>query len=97
MITADTLSRAPLQILSPADSQLQEDSDAYVVMTIESLPATEPTLEQIKEALKADDVCQQVMQYCNEGWPERVSGPLKQNFPLRLELTVHDGLLLKGN
>ena len=42
-------------------------------MTIESLPATEPTLEQIKEALKADDVCQQVMQYCNEGWPERES------------------------
>ena len=97
LITADTLSRAPLQTLSPADSQLQEDSDAYVVMTIESLPATEPKLEQIKEALKADDVCQQVMQYCNEGWPEQVNGPLKQYFPVRLELTVHDGLLLRGN
>ena len=58
LITADTLSRAPLQTLSPADYQLQDDCDAYVVMTIESLPATEPKLEQIKEALKADDVCQ---------------------------------------
>ena len=29
----------------------------YVVMTIGSLPATEPKLEQIKKALKADDVC----------------------------------------
>ena len=97
LITADTLSRAPLQTLSPADSQLQDDCDAYVVMTIGSLPATEPKLKQIKKALKADDVCKQVMQFCNEGWPDRVDGSLKQYFPVRLELSVHDGLLLKGN
>ena len=66
-------------------------------MTIGSLSATEPKLEQIKEALKADDVCQQVMQFFNEGWSDRVDGSLKQYFPVRLELPVHDELLLKDN
>ena len=65
LITAHTLSRAPLQTLSPAESQLQDDCDAYVVMTIGSLLATEPKLEEIKKALKADDVYQQVIQFCN--------------------------------
>ena len=35
------------------------------------------------------------MQYCKEGWPDRVDGSLKQYFPVRLELSVHDGLLLQ--
>ena len=57
------MSQALLQTPSPADSQLQDDCDAYIllVMTIGSLPAMEPKLGQIKEALKADDVCQQVI------------------------------------
>ena len=97
LITADTLSRAPLQTLSTADSQLQDDCDVYVAMTIESLPATEPKLQQIKEALKEDDVCQKVMQFCTKGWPDRVDGPLKKYFSVRLELTVQDRLLLRGN
>ena len=95
MVTADTLSRAPLQTLSVTDSQLQDDCDAYVAMTIDSLPTTELKLQQIRDVLKKDDVCQQLMQFSINGWPHRVSGQLK--IPVLSEQTVQNELLLRGN
>ena len=41
LMTADTLSQAPLQNLTAADIQLQEDCDAYVALEIANIPATE--------------------------------------------------------
>lgn len=95
--TADTLSRAPLQNLTAADTQLQEDCDAYVALHIASIPATESKLNKIRELLKQDEVCQQLMQFCEYGWPDRVTGPIKQYLPVTAEIKVHDGLLLRGS
>ena len=84
LVTADTLSQAPPQTLSITDSQPQDDCDAYVAMTIDSLPATESKLQQIRDALKKDDVCQQLMQFSSNGWPQRVSGQLKNTYQFHL-------------
>ena len=97
MTTADTLSRAPLQSLTPADTQLRDDCDAYVALEIANLPATESRLEQIREALKQDEICQLLIRYCEYGWPAEVTGPIKQYLPVKSELTVTNGMLLRGS
>ena len=95
MTTADTLSRAPLQSLTPADTQLRNDCDVYVALEIANLPATESRLEQIREALKQDEICQLLIRYCEYGWPAEVTGPIKQYLPVKSELTVSNRMLLR--
>ena len=79
------------------DTELQEDCDAYVALQITSIPATESRLNQIRQCLKQDEVSQQLMQYCESGWPDKVTGPVKQYLPVASELQVRDGLLLRGS
>ena len=97
LTTADTLSQAPLQNLTPTDTQLKEDCDAYVAFKVSNFPATESRLGKIREALKQDEICQQLMCYCEHGWPAKVTGPIKHYLPVASELTVVDGMLLTGS
>ncbi|XP_051905587.1 uncharacterized protein K02A2.6-like [Hippocampus zosterae] len=97
--TADTLSRAPMErVETPADKELLEDTNIYADMVMENLPATTEYLGKLREQLRRDSVCARVMQLCTEGWPEH--GPNEPALRLyRAEqafLTVHDGILLKG-
>ena len=48
MTIADALSRAPLKKPDEQDESVQEETRAYVDSVIESLPATERRLEQIR-------------------------------------------------
>ncbi|KAI4879198.1 hypothetical protein NFI96_009429 [Prochilodus magdalenae] len=100
LITADTLSRAPLSdALTQADQQLEKDVQVFVDSVVLSLPVTETRLKQIQEAQAADTTFQKVKHYCLTGWPEKhaVHRDLKQFWQVRAELTVVDNLLLKGN
>ena len=67
-----------------------------MALSLDSFPATESRLQQIRESLKQDDTCKQVMQFCAEGWPKKVTGPVRQYLPVSSELTVQEGLLLRG-
>ena len=57
LTTADTLSRSPLKHSSNTDN-LQQESDAYVKLVMQSLPATEKRIKQIKESQQRDETCQ---------------------------------------
>ena len=50
------LSRARSELTHP-DHCLQEESDAYVQIIMNNLPASEGGLGEIKKAQQADDVC----------------------------------------
>ncbi|XP_049335604.1 uncharacterized protein LOC125802248 [Astyanax mexicanus] len=100
LITADTLSRAPLSdALTLADQQLEKDVQVFVDTIVASLPVTEARLKQIQEAQAADNTCQKVKHYCLAGWPEKhaVHKDLKHFWQVRAELTVVDNLLLKSD
>ena len=45
-----------------------------------------------------DDICQLLIQYCRNGWPDKstIKGPLKLYWPVAAELTVQNGLLMRG-
>ena len=98
LTVADTLSRAPMYNSSD-HTNFSDKVDAYVNLMIQSIPATATKRQTIREAQAADEVCQKLFDYCKHGWPHvhNLSGPLRPYRSIASELTVHDGLLLKGN
>ena len=71
LIVADTLSRAPLAEADPGD--LEPETIAYVNVIMESLPATERRLYEIKLQTEQDPILQQVLKYTKDGWPRIIS------------------------
>jgi hypothetical protein len=95
---ADTLSRAPVCTPTAADELLQQETNTYVNLVMEHLPATQQRLQEIRRCQESDEVCQQITEFCQSGWPEKnsLSAAVKPYFPVSAELTVHNGLLLRG-
>ena len=98
--TADTLSRAPLvRPLSRKKEMLEADVQAYVDSIVKYLPATEDRLEDFRTQQQQNEITRQLITYRSEVWPEtsQLPGPLKVYWPERSDLTVQQGLLMKGN
>ena len=99
LVTADALSRAPATSFTPDDEKFKQEVDAYVNLVLQNLPATEKRLEEIKKLQEEDEVCKQIKLYCRDGWPDRslIKGAIKPYFPVVGELSVQDGLLMRGS
>ena len=97
--TADTLSRAPVSEPTGSDVLFHEEVDAYVQTAILSLPATEERLQVIRSHQGRDGVCEQIVTYCQGGWPNKsdVHESVKPFYAVSGELSIHDGLLMRGN
>ena len=78
---------------------MQDEADAYIQLTLQSLPATEKRLDEIERKQKEDEVCQLIVKYCKKGWPSISSVPqeVRKFYPVAAELSVQKGLLLRGN
>ena len=65
---------------------------------LQSLPATEQRLLQIKQLQEADVACQRVSHYCQTKWPERhkLESFALPYYKVAAEISVVDGLLLCG-
>ena len=99
LITADALSRAPQERpLTEAEELLTDEVTAQANLVVGALPATEKRLAEISARQLEDDVCQQVMRYCAEGWPSHPCLPsvLRPYWQVQNEFTIQNGLLLKG-
>lgn len=100
LYTPDTLSRSPIQERKPADENYLSDSTCFVEYVIENLPATVKRLDQIRTELKSDPVCSKLMTLAMGGWPTdkaQLDELVKPYWGLRGEITMADGLLLKGD
>ena len=97
LVTADALSRAPVSNSTASDQFLEEEVDAYIQAVIDSLPASEGRLAEIREAQQQDELCQEVIKM--EGWPakHKLVGLVKKFHPMAGELAVDGGLLMRGN
>ena len=90
--------------LPPGDEASQDvglskqEVDAFVNWVVANMPATEKCLDNIRQKQEEDEACKQIMSYCQNGWPakEHVPPSVKQFYPFRDELTVVNGLLLRG-
>ncbi|XP_056114034.1 uncharacterized protein K02A2.6-like [Rhinichthys klamathensis goyatoka] len=99
LITADTLSRAPVgHTLTQEEKENEAEVKVFVDAVIQSLPATETRLKVIQEKQKTDPVCAKLIRYCKTGWPEKsaISSELGPYWPKRATLTLAGELLLRG-
>ena len=98
LIIADALSRAPVCTPTAADELLQQEVNAYANFVVEHLPASEQHLQEFRQCQESDEVCQQITEFCQSGRPKRedLSAAVRPYLPLSAELTVQEGLLLRG-
>ena len=97
--TADTLSCAPIADFKESDQQLQEETQVFVDMVMNDIPATEKKLQEIKQGQNADPDCVTLKRYCEKGWPNSKSlSPTMTEYQKSAgEITVQQGLLMTGS
>ena len=85
---ADVLSRALCSSSTTEDYLMQDESKAYLQLTMQNLPATEKRLLEIRRRMR-------YVEYCQEGWPGIKSVPkaLKTFYPVAAELSIQ---LMRG-
>ena len=95
---ADTLSRAHLTE-KPTDLQLQKEIDYRVHCVQRDCQISNEKKNSVKEATKTDPEMIPLVKLIQDGWPNTVKkcGTNKDYFNFRDELSVCDGLVLKGN
>ena len=99
LAVADTLSRAPTSTLAASDRELQTEAAFYVSRILSCLPAIEKRVAEIKQQQHEDHVCKQLIEFCLIQWPNRkvLSDDLRPYYSVAHEMSVEDGLLLRGN
>lgn len=73
--TADALSRSPVE---PPDN-MEEETEAFVQVILQSVPASREYLIEVKKMQEDDPVCTKVREYCEKGWPTS-----KQQVPIEI-------------
>lgn len=99
LITADTLSKAPVKhTFMQKDEEDEDDVKVFVDAVFQALPATDARLNTIIKNQKADLICAKLIQYCETEWTEKHVLPpeLGPYWPERENLTVAGELLLRG-
>ena len=82
--------------LSDNITELQELAELCVAHVISHLPAGSQRLESYRRAQSEDPLCQQLIEYCNGGWPdlEDLNLLVRCCWEFCSELTFCDGLLM---
>ena len=93
------LSRAPTAAASDADIQFSHDVEMFVNTIMSSLPATKQRLTEMAHEQSTDEICKQLIQYCQSGWPSKHQVPqsLKPYYSVSAELNIQQGLLMRNN
>ena len=100
LITADTLSRAPVvESQQPEDKSFQYECQADVTAVMSALPVTDKRLLESKQAQADDATCQNIQEFSMHEWPDKAKLGSEENLYLQVsaDLTIQNGLLLKGS
>ena len=95
-ISADALSRAPVERPGTGDVNFIEEVESHALTSTVNLPVTMQRLDEIRKAQKADEVCEQIREYCIKGWPDYMphNPILNHYYEQRGHLSVVDDLLI---
>ena len=98
LATADTLSRAPGSKPGQEDREREEETHAYVRAVVDSIPASDVRLEEVRLEQRKDRECINIIKYCQEDhWPESAKKDFPQYYIERHSFTVERGLLLMSS
>ena len=65
-----------------------------------SIPASPKKIDSIRAETAADEQLQEVIRYIQAGWPEHlahINTCVREYFPVRNELSMHDGVVTRGS
>ena len=95
-ITADALSRAPVDGPDSQDATLVDNVEIFTAQTLDLLPASQKKLLEIRDAQREDAILRQVVQYVQAGWPAYIPEQplLRPYWSNRERFTIVDDLLL---
>ncbi|GFN99392.1 Pol polyprotein [Plakobranchus ocellatus] len=103
MVTSDTLSRCPTSTSSrtlEVEQNLQNDIRFHVDVITSTWPITDEKLKEIKAKTQEDPILKTAFEYTTSGWPmykEDIKLAARELYGVRNELSVVDGLLLRGD
>ena len=60
-VIADALSRSPAEHSTEADDLLHQEGNAYIKVVMQSLPATEQRIDEIRKCQEQDETCQLIL------------------------------------
>ena len=93
---ADALSRMPLQC-NEQETEPDAVSDPINTLHVAQLSTLPMRAADIRRATASDPVLSRVYFFTQSGWPDRIDDDsLRPYFNRRLELTSHNGVLLRG-
>ena len=75
LVIADPLSRAPMSDIYLVDQDFNAEVEAYVATVRQTLPASEQQLINDQQQQERDEICQQIVTYCNNSWPNQEELP----------------------
>jgi hypothetical protein len=80
-------------------SVLNEKVENYIDAVLNNLPCTDRRLEQIKDIQHNDEICMKLMEFTNDGWPQKQDLPslFMPYYQFRDYFSIHNGLLLKSD
>lgn len=93
----DTLSRRPISDTGPS---LSDEADIQVNMVMASLPVSDRKMHEIKVQTGQDEQLSVLKQIILSGWPDNkkeCQSLVTDFWNYRDELTVYDGVIMKGN
>ncbi|GFO14288.1 Pol polyprotein [Plakobranchus ocellatus] len=103
MVTSDTLSRCFTSTSSrtlEVEQNLQNDIQFHVDVITSTWPITDEKLKEIKAKTQEDPILKTAFEYTTSGWPmykEDVKLAARELYGVRNELSMVDGLLLRGD
>ena len=80
LYTTDTLSCAYHSIISAENSILDSEMSKYINTVVQSLPASDTRLKEIRLHHQQNDACIKRISCCDDGWPDRtdINGIINQ-------------------
>ncbi|XP_061129807.1 uncharacterized protein K02A2.6-like [Syngnathus typhle] len=94
IVLADALSRAPAPNSGMLVTLVTDESETHINMVTASLPASDGMLQKIVQETAKDPLLQKVSHHLQNGWSRGVCPGF---YPVRADLCVADGLLLRQN
>ena len=99
MVLADTLSRAYINDADNTSKSLEEELICAVNFVLSKLPISDPKLEELRVATKADTTMSKLKEVILSGWPNKrteVPAELREYWNYREELSEVNDVILKG-
>ena len=99
LVIADVLSQFPAEHSTEANDVLYQGGNSHIKVVMQSLPATEQRIDEIRKCQEQNETCQLTFTYCHTFWPDKQTIPSssKASYALSLELFVENGLLMWRN